>query len=66
MDWTSTLALGILRDVEPTIILTDWCMIKNGAAEARAQLGIAIDMAEVGAAIGVRGREGLSFRIAQY
>ena len=66
LDWTSTLALGILRDVEPTIIFADWCMIKNGTAQARAQLRIAIDVAEVGAAIGVRRREGLPFRVAQH
>ena len=66
MDRTSALALGILRDVKTNVILPNRCVIKNSATEMRAHLGIAIDMTEVGAAVGARGREGLSFRIAQH
>ncbi|KAJ3501665.1 hypothetical protein NMY22_g18846 [Coprinellus aureogranulatus] len=66
LDRTSTLALRILGDVEPKVVFPNRCMIKNSAAEACAHLGVAIDVTEVGAAVGVRGGEGLSVRVAQH
>ena len=41
LDWTSTLALGILRDIEPTVVLADRGMPKDRSAVACTARGFA-------------------------